>query len=860
MQQYLNLKREYPDYLLFYRMGDFYEMFFYDAAKAAGILDIALTKRGKHAGEDIPMCGVPVHSAEQYLEKLIASGEKVAICEQMEDPAEAKKRGAKAVVRREVVRIVTPGTVTEESLLDARQPSYLAALAEAGGQWSVAWADITTGEFRVEALANPDAGLILTRLAPKEILVADGVYNNDALQPMLRDWKQLCTLQPDTLFSAATCERALKHYYEIASLDAVGSYTRSDIIACGVLLGYIELTQKLALPRLDHPRKQASGAAMAMDAATRRNLELMHTLGGHKKGSLFHVIDRSITGAGCRMLASWLSAPLTEVADIRARQDGVQYFYDKSYIREEMRALLKACPDMERALARLAMGRGGPRDLVSLKDGLLAAHGMKERLLQNDAVADIVAITRCRETDMQEVLVNALEQAMKPDAGQLARDGNFVRDGYSAELDTFRTLRDDGKKLIAGLEKQYQEETGIGGLKIRFNHVLGYFVEITAMHQKKMTESFIHRQTMANAIRYSTVALGELERKISEAADKALKLELAIFDTLLKQVLERATQIREIAGLIAELDALSALAELAVQKNYTRPKVDDSRAFELKGGRHPVVEDMLAKAGEGNFIANDCNLEDAQRLWLITGPNMAGKSTFLRQNALIAILAQMGGFVPASKAHIGVVDRLFSRVGAADDLARGQSTFMVEMVETAGILNQATARSLVILDEIGRGTATYDGLSIAWAVVEHIHEQTGCRALFATHYHELTHLSSTLASLACYTVKVKEWQGKVVFLHQVEKGTADRSYGVHVAELAGLPKAVIARANTVLATLEQQRDDSTLKPLLNDLPLFSTAPAHAAESEAVKMLKELNPDDLTPKEALEWVYKLKGKI
>jgi DNA mismatch repair protein MutS len=894
LQQYLTLKKAHPDCLLFYRMGDFYEMFFEDAVRAAQILDIALTKRGKHAGEDIPMCGVPVHSHESYLERLIASGCKVAICEQLEDPAEAKKRGAKAVMKRDVVRIVTPGTITEDSLLNARQSNYLAALTQAEGRCAVAWLELSTGEFRVEMLRGSELPLSLARLQPREVLVADHWFAEAEYEAVLKEWKACCTSLHRSLFDAARAERQLKDYYGLASLDTLGDMPRAGRIACGVLLSYVTLTQKDALPKLELPRRQQAGGVMLIDAATRRNLELAVTLSGQRQGSLLSVLDDTRTGAGGRLFASMLMAPLTDPAAIRARLDTVQTFVEQGGLRDAIREALKSCPDMERALSRLSMQRGGPRDLLAIRGALDAALKIKEILYASspekspsrlregleegmEQIRHVPAsstqpppqageeslLSHFLALDVQEALMTELTGAIRPESPLLARDGNFIEKEYNAGLDELRELRDEGRQRIAALEKRYQEQTGINGLKIKFNNVLGYFIEITVAHQAKVSADFIHRQTMSNALRYSTVELSELERKLSEAADKALKLELELFAALIEKTLSVAAELREVARRVAEMDVFTALAQRAAEQQYCRPVVEDSAAFHIAGGRHPVVEERLYKAGEAAFTANDADLGESQSLWLLTGPNMAGKSTFLRQNALIAILAQMGSFVPATSARIGVVDRLFSRVGAADDLARGQSTFMVEMVETASILHQATKRSLVILDEIGRGTATFDGLSIAWAVVEYLHDVTGCRALFATHYHELTHLAERLSRLSCHTMKVKEWKDSIIFLHQVEKGTADRSYGIHVAQLAGLPAAVVARAKEVLAVLEKEKDQKVIVPLTDGLPLFfvrQPEPAAFKHQPLVDKLKSLNPDELTPKQALEMMYKLKEEI
>ncbi|WP_152415438.1 DNA mismatch repair protein MutS [Caenispirillum salinarum] len=876
MAQYLSIKREHADCILFYRMGDFYELFFDDAVKAAEALDIALTKRGKHAGEDIPMCGVPVHSHEAYLAKLIRKGFKVAVCEQMEDPAEAKKRGGKALVRREAVRIVTPGTITEDSLLDSRRHNYLAAVADAGGGLGLAWLDVSTGAFTCQPVEERNLTHALARLAPGELLAPDRLLQKESLFEVFTEYRDRLSPLPSARFDSTNAGKRLQALYGVQALDAFGGFSRAEVAAAGTLVDYVELTQKGKLPRIGALRRMGEGAAMEIDAATRRNLELAETLTGERKGSLLQVIDRTVTGAGARLLAAHLSAPLTEPAEIDARLDAVQFFVEAPTVREDVRERLKRCPDVERALSRLSLGRGGPRDLANVRDALDQVPGLRVAITESGLAAVPKALSAvCERLGRHDVLVERLARALDTDLPMLARDGGFIAPGYHPQLDELRTLRDESKRLIAGLQATYIEQTGIASLKVKHNNVLGYFLEVPAKQGDKLLADkegpFLHRQTMANAVRFSTVELSELEDKIRGAADKALALELELFADLVKEVLARGQEIADAAAALAELDVTAGLAELAVDRRYVRPVVEQGTAFDIRGGRHPVVEAALERAGDGPFVANDCDLSPEQRLWLITGPNMAGKSTFLRQNALIAILAQMGAFVPAESARIGVVDRLFSRVGAADDLARGRSTFMVEMVETAAILNQATERSLVILDEIGRGTATFDGLSIAWATVENLHEANRCRALFATHYHELTALTARLKRLSCHSMRVKEWQGEVVFLHEVAAGAADRSYGIHVARLAGLPPAVIARAEEVLETLESGEQSSAITRLADDLPLFAAMAARpepkkqaAAEppppSPVEEALKDMDPDSLTPREALEQLYRLKGML
>ncbi|MGE5145569.1 MAG: DNA mismatch repair protein MutS, partial [Candidatus Eiseniibacteriota bacterium] len=763
-------------------------------------------------------------------------------------------------------------TLTEDSLLDARRHNYLAALAEAEGRLALAWLDMSTGDFLVQPVEPAQLGAALARLQPGELLLSDRLLQKTPLAETLGAWQAALTPLPSSRFDSDNGRRRLEALYKVKALDAFGALERAELAAAGALVDYVELTQKGRLPHIAPPRRLAEGTTLEIDPATRRNLELSQTLSGERRGSLLATIDRTVTGAGARLLADHLAAPLSEPDAIERRLDMVAFFLDGADARDALRAMLKRAPDLERALSRLTLGRGGPRDLAAMRDGLGLVPEI-QRALDRARVAswpDGIA-EAARSLGDHAALVETLGKALAAELPLLTRDGGFVATRYSAALDEQRALRDESRKLIAALEARHRADTGIASLKIRHNNVLGYYIEVTSAHAEKLIGPngqpgpFIHRQTMANAARFTTVELSGLEEKISRAGDKALALELEIFEALVAEVAARADAIAEAARAIAALDVAASLADLAEARRYCRPQVDRSSAFAIAGGRHPVVEAALDAAGQGPFVANDCDLKPDSRLWLLTGPNMAGKSTFLRQNALIAILAQIGSYVPATSAHIGVVDRLFSRVGAADDLARGRSTFMVEMVETAAILNQATERSLVILDEIGRGTATFDGLSIAWATVEHLHEANRCRALFATHYHELTALAARLPALACHTMRVKEWRGDVVFLHEVAPGAADRSYGIHVARLAGLPPAVVARAEDVLKSLEAGERRGDLTRLADDLPLFSAAAARPqsgpAKNSAVEAaLADIVPDELSPKEALELIYRLRGLL
>ncbi|MBT5156906.1 MAG: DNA mismatch repair protein MutS [Rhodobiaceae bacterium] len=880
MAQYLEIKAAHPDALLFYRMGDFYELFFDDAIEAAQALDITLTHRGKHLGKNIPMCGVPYHASEGYLQRLIRAGYRVAICEQTEDPAEAKKRGSKSVVRREVVRLVTAGTLSEEALLEARQHNFLAAPVCVGGtNWAMAWLDMSTNAFYVAAFAREDLSANLARIAPRELVWSAH------LEACLGDEKN--TLQSDAMMrspvddlSSHQASDVLTQRFGARVDDIFGGLdedaARAARVACATLVSYLDATQFGLEINLKPPQLERETHLMGLDAATRTNLELTRTLTGETKGSLLDSIDETVTAPGARLLNTRLAAPLTDRGAIEQRLAGVNELAGAHNLRADIRTALKPVPDMARALSRLSMQRGGPRDVLALAKGLEAARHGQALLLEAHVEAQELqaqsaqlAVAEPQVSALRELLASSLDEQPP----MLARDGGFVKPGYHEGLDEARRLRDEGRRVIAALQQEYAEQTGIKALKVKHNGVLGYHIDVPAAQGDKLmapplNEQFIHRQTLASSVRFSTQRLADLAGDISRAAETALALELEIFAQICDACLQAATAIDARAQALAALDVTAALAELAVTRNWNAPTLHEDTRFKIEGGRHPVVEAALRQEAK-KFIANSCTLDasakTAPRLTLLTGPNMAGKSTYLRQNALIAILAQMGSFVPAEEAEIGLVDRVFSRVGAADDLARGRSTFMVEMVETAAILTQSGPRALVILDEIGRGTATFDGLSIAWAAVEYLHDQVGCRALFATHYHELTALQARLDGLANTSMQVREHEGTLVFLHEVGSGAADRSYGIHVAELAGLPEAVTERARQVLAQLEaskQATDKQNDAPMLDNLPLFASAPqpseAPPKEKALLQALETLDPDRLSPREALEYVYHLKA--
>ncbi len=872
MAQFLGIKQEVGDnILLFYRMGDFYELFFDDAVRAASALDIALTKRGKHQGADIPMCGVPVHAAETYLQRLIKKGFRVAVCEQTESPAEAKKRGSKSVVRREVVRTVTPGTLTEDTLLDARGSNYILSVCRTlSGEMALSWADISDGSFFTCEIDPERLPGEVSALSPRELVLPEKLYQDPEFLAELTVGPSALTPLAGSKFDTRSAERRLKEVFGVSDLAGWGNFSKAEISAAGALLDYLELTQAGNPVRLSALRQKSATGFMAIDPATRMGLEIDRTQQGKRAGSLLAVIDRTVTGPGARLLSERLNRPLINAAQIKARHDAVDWWNRQEQARNDVRDHLKQSQDMARAASRISLSRGGPRDVLAIKRTLEAGRDIRavieagEDALPDNISQAIEAFDFDRNDQLSELLSD-IGAAFKDDVPMLSRDGGYIRDGYHKPLDDLRSLRDDSRKIVAGLQSQYAEKANVQTLKIKHNNVLGYFIEVTPKYADQMLSMgadspFIHRQTLVSGIRFTTTELADLDSQISGAADKALALEIEIFAEFAERITGLADDLRRAAQALAVIDVQCAASVWAEIENGVRPKIEDSSVFDIKGGRHPVVEAALKNSGD-NFTSNDCLLDaagkSAPRLTLITGPNMAGKSTYLRQNALMFVLAQAGWFVPAQSARIGIADSVFSRVGASDDLSKGRSTFMTEMIETAAILNQAGPKSFVILDEIGRGTATFDGLSIAWATAEHLHEVNGARALFATHYHELTDLAEELdgASNAC--LRAKEWDGELIFLHDVKPGAADKSYGVQVAKLAGLPPAAVKRARDVLNNLEDSQDKS--QDLLGNLPLFSAniAPVKQEPSDIDKAISALNPDELSPREALDLLYDLK---
>lgn len=864
MQQYKDIKAQNPDCFLFFRLGDFYELFFDDALKASALLNITLTKRGRDESEAIPMCGVPFHAADSYIARLVKEGHSVALCDQVEDVGEAKKRGAKSIVKRAVVRIITPGTLTEDNLLDAKVNNFLMVLAPShkNENVGVSLIDISTGLILVDTFTLHELAHILQRFNPREVVTTPRGFQHMTAQESLKEWLPKVKTLPEVRFDASNASRRLLTAFKVKTLDGLVALNDGETQSLGVLLDFVELTQVGVLPRLNIPRKIKVTPILEIDAATQKNLELFTTLSGDTEKSLLSYLDDTQTAAGARLIRLYLASPLSLPEAINERLNHVDYFFQHHPVLSKVRSRLSAFPDLDRALSRLSLGRGSPRDLGMIRDAIECIERLNEDVQSDDTPQETRALY-AYDAELIE-LKTMLNSALADHMPLLARDGDFVRLGFHAELDEVRALRDQGRQKIAEVQARYAHELGISSLKIKHNNVLGYHIEVTNTHLTKIPDYFVHRQTTANTARYTTVDLTELEQRLSEAAHQALQIELALFEELSKAVAMAGEALSSMAHRIAMLDVFSTFATIAHRYGYVRPTIDGSVAFDIKGGRHPVIERALQNEDGKAFKPNDCRLESDQLLWLITGPNMAGKSTFLRQNALIVIMGQMGCYVPAHSAHFGAIDRLFSRVGASDDLARGHSTFMVEMVETALILNNATPRSLVILDEVGRGTSTHDGLSIAWAVIEYLHNRLQCRGLFATHYHELTNLGTKLTHLFCATMRVKEWHNKVIFMHEMLPGVADKSYGIHVAEMAGVPLSVIERAYELLETLSKKQP---LQQSVAELPLFAEqsqtltqVKSHKKDHDMIEALRAMALDDLTPKEALNFLYEWKKRF
>ncbi|MEM7739717.1 MAG: DNA mismatch repair protein MutS [Pseudomonadota bacterium] len=855
MAQYHRLKDKAGDALLFYRMGDFYELFFSDAEKAAAALNITLTKRGHHQGEDVPMCGVPVHARDAYLAKLVRQGFTVAIGEQTEDAAEAKKRGSKSVVERDIVRIVTPGTLTEDALLEPGSPNHLAAVLLEGERVAVAATDLSTGEVTVDLGAASAVGDLLAPLTVKELVIPEGSIVDAAHGVRRSESDARC-------FSEQASIARINDAYGTSEPAGLGVSDALMQRALGGLLAYLELTQMGGRPALRPPQVGAARETMAIDEATRRSLELTEGQGGQRTGSLLAAIDKTVSAGGGRLLRGWIAAPLLEPDAIGARHDVLSFFLANHALRDDVRALLKKAPDLARAMGRVSLDRGAPSDLGAIREALGVANKARSLLDQAGPLPPLLASWSEAMPEDLNKLYGEYTAALADELPTRRIDGGFIAPGYDAELDRATELQTGAKRLFAETEARYRTKTEIKTLRIKHDKALGYCVEVgkAAAEVLSKIEGFSQRRTLTSAVRFTTGELDALNQDVVEAEGIAMARENALFEALVAQATSVRDDLLQLSDDMAVLDVLAAFAELADTFDYVRPMMDSSRSFAITGGRHPVVEAAQRSAGQP-FVPNDCQLSDGleAQLLLVTGPNMAGKSTFLRQNALLTVMAQAGSYVPAAKAEIGVVDRLFSRVGAADDLARGRSTFMVEMIETAAILHQATDRSLVVLDEVGRGTATYDGLSIAWATLEHLHKVSRCRGLFATHYHELTRLAEELPRLHAVAMAVREWRGRVVFLHEVKPGAADRSYGVAVARLAGLPDSVVERAGQLLGLLEAQ---APVGGLVADLPLFSSPSSETSKTDdpVRTMLDSVDPDEMSPREAHDFIRDLKNHL
>jgi len=853
MAQWFAIKAQYPHALVFFRMGDFYELFFADAEAAAAALDIALTSRGEHAGKPIPMCGVPASNAEPYLVRLIRRGFRVAVAEQMDDSKAVRARGSKALISREVVRLITPGTLTEEALLDATRPNLLLAFAQSESEIGAAYVDISIGSLETETVAPETLPALLARLEPAEILAPETIP--------LGEWDAYRAPHFTALPSPARARQSVAEAFGVASLEAFGEFSDGEAVALAMVLAYVRATQAGAIPRLAPPRPQGKTGRMGIDAATRANLEITRARDGTTTHTLLSAVQRTLTSAGARLLAEWLSGPLTDRDAIIARHDGWAWFAANAATANRVRQQLRASPDMARALGRLSLRRSGPRDLAAIREGLRIAEALSAIL--HEPLPPVLAEAAAALSGHTE-LYHLLRASLARELPLRLDEGGVIAPGFDAELDAERRLRDEARQILAALQATYAERYEVPNLKIRHHAQFGYVMEVPAQAVERLRRNpdLILRQSMANSARFVSSELVELDRRIAEAAERAQHRERAVFEAVVAQVLAKADALAKAAEALALLDVLQSAAGLAESGKWCRPEISTDYAFHIEAGRHPVVEAALA--GRGTFIPNDCNLGPDRRVLLLTGPNMAGKSTYLRQNALAVILAQAGLPVPARRACIGIVDRLFSRVGASDDLARGRSTFMVEMTETAAILNQAGPRSLVVVDEVGRGTGTLDGLAIAWSVLEALHGQVRARTIFATHFHELARLQAELPFLSPHTMRVKEWKGEVVFLHEVVPGAAGRSWGVHVARLAGVPQSVVRRAAALLDILEKRGAELMAEA---ELPLFARSHERSAPEQdpppsaaVLAALAALNPDQMTPREALEAIYQLRALL
>lgn len=858
MEQYLTIKNKHKDALLFYRMGDFYELFFEDAIAASKALDITLTKRGKTNGMDIPMCGVPFHSADNYLPKLIKKGFNVAVCEQTETIEEAKSNLKKGPLKREVVRIISPGTLTEDNLLDRNANNFLGAISDVNGSISISWVDVSTGCFKSRNLQkeNNQKQLLtnlLLRMNFSEILVSDAME----LNIISEEWHSIIKKQSSSLFHYSSCLQQICSYFSIMSLEGIGKFSDGEVIASGVLLSYLKLTQCGKLPILSMIKNESENNFLEIDYFTQKSLEILSNLSGETKGSLITSLDETKTAGGARLLKQRITEPFYKVVEIEKRYNLINWFLNNDIDIFKLQNNLENIPDIERSLSRISLLRGSPKDLSVLCNGLLNVKQIyeiiilfKDRLNQAPLLNNIL-----NQISVDYSLFEDIKNSLKKDLPLSTKEGGFIRDGYDDNLDKLRNLRNNELEEITKLQNKYSDLTNVNSLKIKYNRMLGYHIEVRAVHDKALRDKdiFIHRQTTAQTSRFTTIELNEAENQLINSYDKSISIEMDIFKNFTNQIINEGKKILDIASAISELDIGIMVVKQSKDRDYVCPKILENKTLEIIEGRHPVVETQM-KLSENSFISNDCILNKDDFLWLITGPNMAGKSTYLRQNALIVIMAQAGLFVPAKEANIGVFDKIFSRVGASDDLAKGQSTFMIEMIETSLILNTASEKSLVILDEIGRGTATFDGLAIAWSVLDYLHNKIKPRTLFATHYHELTSLKEDLNHLSCHKMSIKEWNNSIIFMHKIIEGEADKSYGIHVAQLAGLPFEVIKKATQLLSKLENNKDNSYLKKSDNLDGNYS----NINESQSFfKEFDNINVDNISPREALDILYKLK---
>ncbi|MDB9998473.1 DNA mismatch repair protein MutS [Alphaproteobacteria bacterium] len=862
IEQYLSIKNQYKDVLLFYRMGDFYELFFDDAVIASKALDITLTKRGRANGMDIPMCGVPFHSADNYLPRLIKKGFNVAVCEQTETPEQVKVSGKKGPLKREVVRIISPGTITEDNLLESNINNFLGAIINLNNSISISWVDVSTGSFKSRNFDKKNNQInqnqllnnFLLRMNFSELLISEQMK----LDFIAEEWHSIIKRQPSNIFHYSSSMRQICSYYSIVSLDGIGVFSDGEIITAGVLLSYLNLTQCGKIPILSMIKSENENSFLEIDYFTQKSLEIVKNLSGKSEGSLISCIDDTITSSGARLLKQRIVEPFYDIKQINEQYDLIDWFLKNRQCALQYKNNLKNIPDLERSLSRISSLRGSPKDLVLISKGFLNIYEIYEDLTKfnKDLKKPNILNAISQNLEIDYSLFFNIQTAFKTDTSLLAKEGGFIKDGYNIKLDHLRKLRDNEFNEIIQLQKNYAEVSKVNSLKIKNNRVLGYHIEVRAMHDLSLrnTDQFIHRQTTAQTSRFTTIELNEIENQIQNSFYEATKIEMDIFNSFTKQIINIGSQILKIASSISELDISIMVASQAQDRNYIRPNISDDKILEIIDGRHPVVENQMISS-ENSFISNHCILNESDYIWLITGPNMAGKSTYLRQNALIVIMAQAGLYVPAKEANIGIFDKIFSRVGASDDLAKGQSTFMIEMIETSAILNTSTERSLVILDEIGRGTATFDGLAIAWSVLDYLHNKIKPRTLFATHYHELTSLKEKLENLSCHKMAIKEWNDTIIFMHKINKGEADKSYGIHVAQLAGLPTEVIQRAKILLSKLENDSNEKKIdewENILQDLPLPNDNEIFFKEFDKIEA------DQISPREALDIIYKMKS--